>query len=306
MRAVNQISLTVFSTLLIFSVTGCDLIQSAKDLLKKEEPKKTVVSKAASKNSGPLAANELVKIGSWRMTLDEFNERLTALKGVLPDFDENDLESKKLVLDELIRQQLVVADAEQSGLAESKEIADAVEEFRRTLIVRQAAAEMTENIDVTEEEIQAFYDENKEILIEPIEMKVRSIVLTEQPAANDLLIQILQGADFAEMAKQNSIADNAAEGGDMGWITDVPFPEMANALIPLEKGDVSSVFRGPDGFYIVKVDDKKGGEQIPLQEVKEDIRQNRIIFKQQEVIVDYIEELRSKFDIETNEALLSQ
>ena len=292
----------------MLTTSGCDLIDTAKEFFNKKTSTQTQTATKTPMASPdkPLSGNEVARVGGWRISLEEFNERLTALKEVLPDFDETDVESKKMVLDELVRQQLVVADAERTGAGNDPEIRDAVEEFRRTLIVRQTAAKITADISVSDEEIVAFYDENKEILINPIEMKVRSIVLETQPEANDLLIQLLQGADFAEMAKQKSIGDNAAQGGDMGWIADVPFPEMANALIPLEKGDISSVFRGPDGFYIVKAEDKKGGETIPLEDVKEDIRQNRIIFKQQQAIESYIEGLRGKIKIETNEALLSK
>lgn len=308
MKSFNRTFVLIVIVGVSFTFSGCDFIDSIKEKFTGSES--TPVSQPSPqknvKDDAPLAADEVLKVADWRMTIDEFNDRLVALKEVLPDFDENDLESKKMVLDELIRQQLVVKNAEDTGLANDPDIRDAVDEFRRTLIVRQAASKITENIEVTDEEIVNFYEENKDVLIEPIEMKVRTIVMDSQLAANELLVQIIQGANFAEMAKQNSIADNAAQGGDLGWIAEVPFPEMANALIPLEKGDVSSVFRGPDGFYIAKVEDKRGGEQIPLEEVKEDIRQNRIAFKQQQAIVNHIEQLKTKYNIETNEELLSQ
>jgi peptidyl-prolyl cis-trans isomerase C len=303
----NNLITVGFCLTVAVTMTGCDLVDSAKGYFSKD---KSVQAPAAEKNTSkinmnrPLANDELARVGDWRITSEEFTDRLKALKEVIPDFDETTDESRKLVLDELIRQQLVVADAKKTGLSNSTEIKAAIEEFERTLIVREVAAKITGDITVTDEEINQFYVENKEALIEPIQMKVRTIVLDTQPKANELLIQILQGTDFVEIAKQNSIAENAAEGGDLGWISDVPFAEMANAIIPLAAGDVSSVFRGPDGFYIVKVEDKKGGEQIPLENVEEDIRQNRLIFKQQKKIVEYIENLRTQHTVEVNETLL--
>jgi len=169
-------------------------------------------------------------------------------------------------LDELINQQLLVAGAEQSGLTNKKDIDAAVEEFRRTLIVREVAAEITEDIRGSEADAREFYDENKEEMVGPTEWRVREIVLDTKAKATELLTQILSGADFAEMARLNSIVATGSKGGDLGYITEEPFAEMGAALLPLEEGDVSSVFKGPEGFYIVKLEEKRDGAPLAFDD----------------------------------------
>ena len=65
-----------------------------------------------------------------------------------------------------------------------------------------------------------------------------------------------------------------------------------------------SVFKGPEGFYIVKLEEKRGGEPIPFEEIKEEIIQNQTLAKQQKAIMDHIAELEKKIEVEKNESLL--
>jgi peptidyl-prolyl cis-trans isomerase C len=288
---------------------GCDIFDSIKENFSKNKDKpanipESVQSTPAVQSSPVLSGNDVAVVGKWKITKDEFVDRLKALKEVVPEYDITNPDAKKLVLEELIKQQLLVEDADQKGLSNQKDINAAVEEFRRSLIVREVARKLTENIQVTDEEVKAYYDENKDKLKEPEQWRIREIVVADEATAKDLLVKILGGADFAETAKQNSIGKTAVQGGDLGFISEVPFPQMANALLALEVGGVSSVFKGPDGYYIVKVEDKKGGKELAFDEIKEDIRKNRLLNKQQEAILKYIDELKQKIKVQTNESLL--
>ncbi len=98
-----------------------------------------------------MPSNVLVRIGNWTLTADEFNKRLNLLKQQLPDFKENDTNSKNAVLDELIRQQLLVKDAEDSDIGNTKEIKDAIEDFRKTLLVQELASRLTKDVAATED-----------------------------------------------------------------------------------------------------------------------------------------------------------
>jgi peptidyl-prolyl cis-trans isomerase C len=308
----KQMIQLIFVVLLISSTgISCDKITSFKESIsgKSQTPAPAdTQTPAPAKNSQnkdkSMSPNTLAMVGDWSITIEEFKDRLDALKDVLPDFDTQNSESQALVLEELVNQQLIVEGAERAGLTNSKDIEAAVEEFRRTLIVREAAKNLTEKIEVTEEEVAAFYEEKKDVLIEPLEWRVSEIVLETQEKANQLLIEILKGADFAQAARDNSISDSASKGGDLGILTEEPFPQMVNALLSLEEGDVSSVFKGPDGFYIVKLTQKKGGAQIPFEEIKQDIIANQTLLKQQKVILDHIETLKQQINVQVNKDLL--
>ena len=298
--------------LLAASLSGCDLIASIKEYFQGPAEKPAAKAPATQQaaptvnalKETPVAPNVLAKVGNWTITKEEFEDRLAALKEVVPDYDINDPQARQLVLDELINQQVLVAGAEGSGLTRQKGIQAAVEEFRRTLIVREVARQLTENITVTDEEARAFYDQNVEAKVGPAEWHVREIVVPTKEEATSILTEILTGADFAEMARQRSIGNTAAQGGDLGFITEEPFPQMGSALLPLEAGDVSSVFRGPQGYYIVKLEEKRDGTRISYEEIKEDIIESQMLFKQQQKILEHLDRLKETTPIEVNEQLL--
>ena len=295
------------SLILAVTLTGCDLVDSIKDSFTKKKDKAASQETAAPKPvniTKPLAANVLARVGNWTLTKDEFEERLKALKEVAPDYDITDPKSRRMVLDELIRQELIVMDAEKSGLAKEKDIVSAVSEFRRTLLVREAARKITGNITVTDEEAKDFYDKNKDQIVQPYQYHVSEIVVPDEVKANEIYVNLLKGGDFAEAARTNSTADSASAGGDMGFLKKDPFPAMVDAILALKEGGISNVFKGPDGYYIVKLDEKKGGQQLPFSQVKDDIIRNRTLFKQQQAILNYVNGLRDKVKIDINEKLL--
>lgn len=308
----------IFCIAFILAITapGCDMITSIKEYFQEPSdppasqtalaPKKAAVQAQAKPALAPMKANTLARVGSWSITIKEFEERLDALKEVVPEYDITDPEARRLVLDELVNQQVLVSGAEAKGLARQADIQAAVEEFRRTLIVREVARQLTEGIEMSDMEARAFYDENKEMMIGPAQWHVREIVIASKDETTKILTEILKGADFAEMAKQHSTSTTAAQGGDLGFITQEPFPQMGSALLPLEEGDVSSVFRGPEGYYIVKLEEKKGGETVSFEEIKADIIQSQTLLAQQQVILEHLEQLKAKTNIKINEKLFQQ
>ncbi len=303
----------IFGVIFVGNLVGCDQISSLMGQKKSSAP--TAVAPTASQPTqtqpqedpnAPLPEGVLAQIGSWTMTVTEFNKRLKSLKEVVPDFDASTPASKKLILDELVHQQLLVTEAEGQGLGGKKEIVEAVEEFKKSLLVREAVLRLTEGIKVTVEEAQDFYDKNKDSLKEPSEYHLREIVLPAQAAAKDLLVELLKGADFAELAKTHSKAPTAASGGDMGFIQVFPFPQMETAIFPLEAGDLSSVFKGPNGdYYIVKLEEKRGGKQKDFAQMKDDIVAYLTQSKQQEAIVNQLNQLKAKTVVKINESLLN-
>ncbi len=297
-------------------ITGCDQISFLMQSVTHKDAKKISVAPVAAPSpvvqaepskipaDGPLPPGVLARVGNWSITLDEFNEKLKKLKDILPEFDSADIKAKKLILEELVRQELLVKDAEQSGAAQRKEILDTVEDFRKTLLVQEVATELTRGIEAAEGDAREYYDKNqKEFIVKP-EWKIREIMVPTESEAKDILVQLLQGADFVETAKARSKSPTADKGGDKGFISKFPFEQMQAAVASLEVGKISSVFKGPDGHYVVKLDEKKGGEPKSFTAVKAELIKGLTLRKQQEAVLDHLNKLASKTNIQVNEDLL--
>lgn len=83
--------------------------------------------------------------------------------------------------------------------------------------------------------------------------------------ADDVKKQIDGGLDFAAAAIRYSNAQDALDGGDLQWRPVNALPEaFVQIADTLSAGQVSQVIRGPNGFHILKVIDKRGtgGKQV--------------------------------------------
>jgi parvulin-like peptidyl-prolyl isomerase len=197
-----------------------------------------------------------------------------------------------------------VQDAKLRGLDRKKELVLALEEFKRGLLVRELVASLTEDIKVDSKEIEDYYNQFKDSFKEPAQWRVREIVVSTMDQAKQVLIEALKGTDFASLASQNSKSDSASKGGDLGFIAKAKFPQLDAVLSSLEVGSISNVIKGPDGFYIVKLEEKKGGKEKPLSEVWDDIKEGLTMIKQNQKIQDYIAKLKQNAKIEIHEDLL--
>ncbi|MEI7998011.1 MAG: peptidyl-prolyl cis-trans isomerase [Candidatus Omnitrophota bacterium] len=312
---VKKLLIVIFLGITANFLSGCDFFSAPKKLTNTPSTEGatptatapasvTAPSTNVGNQEGPIPPNVIARVGSWKLTVDEFNQRLKLLKQGLPDFNDKDPQTKASVLDELIRQQLLVKDAESSDIGDKKDIKDAVEDFRRTLLVQELASKLTKGITANEADAQKYYDQNKNLFMEPVKWKVRQIAVPDEAAAKNILVQVLQGGDFAALAQAQSNDSFAANGGIIPEFTKAPFEAMQKAISSLDAGSTSSVFKGPDGYYIAHVDEKKGGVIKPFADVKTELISGLTLRKQQTTILEYIEKLAQKTKVDVNKELL--
>lgn len=287
--------------LFIFSSISCDKLASTFSSSPKKSEQKNIKPAAKKVDDKDV----LVRVDDWVVSIDEFNERLEAVKQVAPEFDIENVEIKKQALDELIKQQLLVQEAIAKGADQDKDIKMAVEEFERSLLVRSMIEKIVANIEVSDSELMAYYEENKEQMLKPKQWDVKEIVAATQIEANDILSQVLkEEITFEAAAVAYSISESAENEGEVGVIQAPFFPALEAALQSLQIGEISSVFEGPGGFYIVKVVNIMEESIWDFDEIKEDLQQVQLQVKQQEAVEATMKQLMDKVNIEKNMGLL--
>jgi peptidyl-prolyl cis-trans isomerase SurA len=79
-----------------------------------------------------------------------------------------------------------------------------------------------------------------------------------------LRVQIESGADFAEVAKNNSEDSSASKGGDLGWVAPGDtVPEFERVMNGLKDGEVSQPIQTPFGWHLVQVLGRRSDEMSP-------------------------------------------
>jgi peptidyl-prolyl cis-trans isomerase SurA len=162
------------------------------------------------------------------------------------------------------------------------------------------------NFSATPQQIQAYYDANKQEFVTPEQLKLRMIVLNADPLdansadstrkmADEIRDKVKGGADFATMAKTYSMDGTAESGGDWGLIDrktlNQQLTDVAFALLP---GQTSQVVQIGDSFYILYCESKKESGVIPLPEVRDGIGRKLEQAQRQKATQRWLDSLREK------------
>jgi peptidyl-prolyl cis-trans isomerase D len=131
---------------------------------------------------------------------------------------------------------------------------------------------MDEPESPTNDDLQNLYDENAELYTKAERRRAQHILVESEELANELLEQINQGADFAELAKENSEDSSSnEEGGDLGFFEkELMGAEFDEAAFAMNIGDVSDVVSTDYGyFHIIKLTDIEEETMQAFDEVEE-------------------------------------
>ena len=106
-------------------------------------------------------------------------------------------------------------------------------------------------------------------------------IAAAQKKAEEAINAVRGGMDFKAAAIRYSDAQDALEGGDLGWrrMDEVP-PAFADAVAGMKVGDVSPAMRGPTGFHIIKLMEQRA----PSRQVVPEFHARQILIKPSEIV----------------------
>src|SRR5690606_22968821 len=183
------------------------------------------------------------------------------------------IEQNNLTMDEL-RQQI-----EQDGLTWNAYRRELRDQIRMTRLREQ---EVDRNIIVSEAEIDAFLADQAaqqsapgsspaayggamhlaQILVRVPEGSSPEQITALRSRAENLLRRARAGEDFAQLAAGGSDGEEALQGGDMGIRPMVGWPDLfMQAVANLQSGQISDIVQSGNGFHILKVVAREGGQQ---------------------------------------------
>jgi peptidyl-prolyl cis-trans isomerase SurA len=138
------------------------------------------------------------------------------------------------------------------------------------LIARARERDVDNRVSVSDAEIEGYLQTQVQqgteteynfahILVTVPENASPEQIQARRARAEDILVQLAQGADFAQLSASHSDAPNALQGGAFGWRASGKIPALfAEALKPLQPGEVAPLLKSSNGFHILKLYDKRG------------------------------------------------
>jgi peptidyl-prolyl cis-trans isomerase C len=176
------------------------------------------------------------------------------------------------------------------------------EDIRENLPVQRVQEKVAGDAEPSDEEIQKYYEKNKEAQFTTPEQRcVRHILFNkdQKQKAEDVRQQLENGGDFAKLAKENSQdPGSAANGGDLGCLgKGETVPEFEQAAFGAEQGEIVGPVQTEFGYHILQVTDVKPEQTRSLQEVESQIRSQLVTEKQSEAFNKWIEEQKKERDV---------
>ena len=203
-----------------------------------------------------------------------------ALQQALAQGRQDSPQLREAIANQLIARELFVQAALKQGLDKDPEVLAFAEEAKRTAMVQRYMRQTVKPTPVTEEQVKARYEQMK-ASVGAREFKLRVMLLPNAVRAKEVSAELAKGKDFAELAKQWSLAPSATRGGELQWVSFKTPPQegqtsglplsIAAAVDKLQKGKVSEAIEVQGKWWMVKLDDVRPVKIPPFEEVRQDI-----------------------------------
>jgi peptidyl-prolyl cis-trans isomerase C len=125
---------------------------------------------------------------------------------------------------------------------------------------------------VAEDALQAEYEALFGTAGSVTEYNASHILVETQADAEALIVDLAEGADFAQLAQESSIGPSGPNGGALGWFTaGMMVPSFEEAVFALSVGEVSPPVETQFGWHVIVLNDTR--EQVPptLDEVRAEL-----------------------------------
>lgn len=149
---------------------------------------------------------------------------------------------------------------------------------------------------------ESYYRQNIQEWTTNDEVKLRMIKITpgsdpekKRKMAQEIRDKIAKGADFGDIARVYSEDSTQDKGGEWGWVKRGDLnPDMEQTIFRLPVGKVSDVIQLNQNYYVMLVEEKKGGISKPLKEVRKDIENRLLQVERQKEQQEWLQRLRKK------------
>ncbi len=293
----------------------------------------SLIASCGSEKPSPPPAPAVATVNGEAISLAEFEKSLTEetalAKGETPRKAEETESLKEAVLDNLIRERLMLQRARDLSLSVGEaELVARIEEIRkdyngqfgklfgdggidlpawkealrkRMLLEKLIARDVNAKIQVTDEEAERYFNANRKVYATNRRVRVAQIVVPDRERAEGILKRLKAGEDFGMVAREVSIGPEAARGGDLGFFERGVMPEAIDRMVfSLPAGKVSRVAQSPYGFHIFKVLGQEGAGGRKFADVREKVIADLRKQKEAEAYKNWIEGLKAKAVIRIN------
>ncbi len=178
------------------------------------------------------------------------------------------------LLDNLVRGEIIAQQAVKQGLDKTGDTASLLELSRLQILEQAGAEHYLADKKPTDQELQTEYDQQVAQMPKK-QYHARHILVPTQAQAQQIIAQLKHGANFADLAKKDSIDSSKEQGGDLGWFSPANMVKpFADAVASLKKGEITPApVQTQYGWHVIQLIDTRETPVPPLDQVKDRVSQ---------------------------------
>ncbi len=283
-----------------------------------------------------VAEPPLLEVGSRQLTRQQFEREL---KTTYPDISvlsaAEQLQLKEQLLKQLLDRELILGEAcrlnvqltpdeldnamrevrgsysrdeyqkilEQAGSTE----ASWLNALKLRLLTAKVSSAVLDDVEVSAEEIEAYYRAHKDDFRRPVEIRARQMLFKTREEAIRVRKLLLAGGDFVALARQYSQSPDRENGGSLGYFSAGVLPvEFDRVLFKLPVNRVSEPVKSPYGFHLFLVERKRRAGLRPYAAVKDEIATRLYQQKEESAFHRWLEHLQQSTQTKIHRELLQK
>ncbi|MFH1414478.1 MAG: peptidyl-prolyl cis-trans isomerase [Elusimicrobiota bacterium] len=243
-------------------------------------------------------------VGSRKITSSEFKRRIKELPDYYLGFISTE-GGKRQYLSGIIKEEVLLQKCENLNVHKRPEVIQRLKDAKREILLASVMDYLQrEVIRISDQEVRDNYEENKENFLNPEQIKVSHILLSDEKTAKEVMTELSKRVSFEKLANEYSIDTiTAISGGDLGYFGrgEMLPPEFEKEVFSLKKvGDISDIIKTPFGYHIAQLTGRRRGREKSFEEAKEEIG----IRLEKEKFNSVIEQYRGDYNVKVNYEVL--
>ncbi len=212
----------------------------------------------------------------------------------------NSPQGKKVILDQLINKELILADAGKNLLEHDPEFKAELEKLKRELLANFYVEKFLRDVKVTEEEMKTYFESHPEEFAGEETVRASHILVEEEEKAKDILTRIQTGEiTFEDAARAFSMCPSKEKGGDLGEFgKGMMVKEFDQACFEMAEGEMRGPVKTQFGYHLIRLEKKNAAKALTFEEAKGEISEKMLAEAQHKAYQSKMNQLRILYPVD--------